>query len=123
LYGERGGTFTIDPTLNFLGVNKEDAVYQFSFRGITGWNGLGGATFEGTVSKYEFNPSENIQKGSKLVMMMQPKGVGGLPYITMTFFGLNATVNITFSNGNRITMDGQIRSIHDAEILKGRPVF
>lgn len=123
LYGTRGSLYNVDPSINFLGVNKGQAVYQFAFTGLVGWNGLGGATFEGDITNYDFKPSENIKKASVLSMRFKRRGVAGSPYISMSFFGQKATVDITFGTGEHIRLDGMIKSIKDAGVYKGQSIF
>jgi len=123
LRGNGGASFSVNPSVNFLAVHGQHATYQFAFQGIVGWNGVGGATFDGDVVKYEFKPSENPNKGGYLEMMFRPRGVGGLPYISISFFANSATVNITLDDGNRITLDGMIKSIAEAGVFKGQTIF
>jgi hypothetical protein len=123
LYGPGGKTFNLNQTLNFLAVNKHDATYQFSFHGIIGWNGVGGVTFNGDVNKYEYKFGKNINKASYIEMIFRPRGVGGLPYINITFFGSSATMDLTLDDGTRIRLDGQIKSIQEADIIKGHSIF
>lgn len=123
LYGSRGSLIQVDPSINFLGVNHGKAVYQFAFNGLIGWNGIGGATFEGNITKYDFKASNNINKASDLSMNFHARGIAGSPYVTMTFFGRKATVEIQFNTGERIRLDGVIKSVKDAGVYKGQPVF
>ena len=123
LYGNGGVMISVDRGLNFLGVHHGHAVYQFAFQGLVGWNGVGGATFEGDITKYRFEPAKNPNKASNLTMTFRARGVGGNPYVTMTFFGSDGTMDITFNNGNRVRMDGEIKSIKDAGVFKGQSLF
>ncbi len=123
LYGDRGSSFRVDPSVNFLGVSHGKAVYQFAFNGLVGWNGIGGATFEGNITKYEFKESDNLKKASGLTMNFRSPGVAGSPYVTMSFFGTKATVNILFSTGERVRLDGEIKSLNDAGVYKGQSLF
>jgi len=123
LYGNRGVMINVDPGLNFLGVHHGHAVYQFAFQGLVGWNGVGGATFEGDITKYKFEPAKNHNKASNLTMTFRARGVGGNPYVTLTFFGSDGTMDITFNNGDRVRLDGEIKSIKDAGVFKGQSLF
>lgn len=118
-----GASFSVNPSVNFLAVHGKNATYQFAFQGLVGWNGVGGATFDGEVVKYDFSPAENPNKGADLDMMFRPRGVGGLPYISISFFANSATMNLTLDNGDRITLDGEIKSIQDAGVFKGNTLF
>jgi len=123
LYGSRGSSFHVDPSINFLGVNHGKAVYQFAFNGLVGWNGIGGVTFEGDISRYDFKESDNLTKASSLTMNFRAMGVAGSTYVTMSFFGQKATVDILFSTGERVRMDGVIKSAKDAGVYKGQSLF
>ncbi len=123
LYGPRGSSYHVDPSINFLGVHSGKAVYQFAFNGLVGWNGIGGATFEGDITRYIFKPSDNLKKASDLTMNFRAMGVAGSPYVTMSFFGHRATVSITFNTGERVRLDGEIRSVKDAGVYKGQSLF
>jgi len=123
LYGSRGSLIQVDPSVNFLGVNHGKAVYQFAFNGLVGWNGVGGATFEGNITKYDFKASDNLNKASNLSMNFHARGIAGSPYVTMTFFGSKATVEIQFNTGERIRLDGFIKSVKEAGVYKGQSIF
>ena len=123
LYGERGRTFNLNSSLNFLIVNKKEGSYQFSFHGISGWNGLGGATFNGDITKYEVKYGKNFKKPTYVSMIFRPRGVGGLPYINITSYGSKAIMDLTLDNGTRIRLDGEIKPIGEADILKGHSIF
>ena len=123
LRGNGGASFSVNPTVNFLAVHGSHATYQFAFQGLMGWNGVGGATFDGDVIQYDFKPSDNPNKGGYVDMTFRPRGVGGLPYITISFFANSATMNITLDNGDRITLDGEIQSLQDAGVFKGQAIF
>ena len=122
LRGNGGVSFSVNSSVNFLAVHGSHATYQFAFDGIPGWNGVGGATFDGDIVKYEYTFGEN-NKASNLSMTFRPRGVGGLPYITITFFPNSATANITLDQGGMIILDGQIKSLQEAGIFKGQSIF
>ena len=123
LYANRGIFSMVNPSVNFLGVNHGKAVYQFAFTGLVGWNGVGGATFEGDITKYEFKKSDNLKKASELTMNFKAVGVVGSPHVSMSFFGHKATVDILFSWGTRVRLDGVIKSVKDAKVYKGHSLF
>ena len=123
LYAKDGSSFHVDPAINFLSVNKAAAVYQFAFNGLAGWNGIGGATFEGKITTYKFKPSESLKKASNLSMNFRAPGVSGSPYVSMSFFGQKATIRIIFGAGNRIRLDGEIKPVKGAKVYKGQNSF
>jgi len=123
LYGPNGRVFNLNQTLNFLAVNKKKATYQMSFHGIVGWNGLGGVTFDGHIVKYKVKFAKKPNKSSYLDMLFVPDGIGGITNVSLTFFGTYGTVTLNFDNGTNIRLDGRIKSIEEAGIIKGKSIF
>ena len=119
----KGKSYSVNPSVNFMLVNGKSATYQFAFQRLAGWNGIGGATFDGDVVDYEYTLSENTKKASHLKMTFRPEGVGGLPSVTITFFATSATMNLTLDDGTRLTFDGEIKSIQESGVFKGNAVF
>ena len=54
----QGVGYPVNPTINFVGLVGEQLVVQLSFFDIPGWNGVGGITMEGKISKYEVKQKE-----------------------------------------------------------------
>ncbi len=123
LYGPNGKVFNLNQTLNFLAVNKKKATYQMSFHGVIGWNGVGGVTFDGHIVKYNVEFAKKVNKSSYLNMLFVPDGIGGITNVSMTFFGASGTITLNFDDGTNIRLDGRIKSIEEAGIIKGQSIF
>ena len=118
-YGE---TAYVTSTTNFVSVKGDDAVVQVAFNvPVSGPNGLGGVTVDGSVSSYEV---EKDKRGN-LLLTMNVMGTGISARVDITLYkGSNeASVTITPNfNSNRMTLSGQIVPIEKSKVFKGRSI-
>lgn len=118
-YGE---TAYVTSTTNFVSVKGDDAVVQVAFNvPVSGPNGLGGVTVDGSVSSYEV---EKDKRGN-LLLTMNVLGTGISARVDITLYkGSNeASVTITPNfNSNRMTLSGQIVPIEKSKVFKGRSI-
>ena len=86
---------------------------------ISGLNGLGGVTVEGSFSKYDLHKD----KKGNVTLSINVMGTGISARVDITLYaGSNeATVNIlpNFSS-NRLTLNGVIVPLHKSQVFKGR---
>ena len=77
VYGKSGRSFNLDPNINFVSIQEKDGVVQLSFSGLVGWNGIGGITIEGNVTRYEVKEPNKEGTGAsvKAFMMSAPRSV------------------------------------------------
>lgn len=105
---------------NFVSVCDDQAVVQVAFNiPISGLNGLGGVTVEGTFSKYDLKKD----KKGNISLSMNVVGVGISARVEITLFeGSNeATVNIMPDfHSNRLTLKGIILPLDKSNVFKGR---
>ncbi len=120
VFPKEGGSFPMDPTINFVSVKDEEVTIQLSFLGIAGWNGVGGITLVGKVSRYGVKETKNV-------LTIQMTAIGS----AMGPVDLNATVDpssngrVTVSGnwGDRITFAGKFVSFENSRIFKGSPTY
>ena len=55
LYDRSGQSFILNSTLNFVMLDGDQTTIQLDLNALSGWNGVGGITFDGRVTKYEIN--------------------------------------------------------------------
>ena len=46
-----GQSYIMNPSLNFAMIDGDQSTIQLDFGALIGWNGVGGITFDGTISK------------------------------------------------------------------------
>ena len=117
-----GQTAYVTSNTNFVSVDGENAVVQVAFNvPVSGPNGLGGVTVDGSVSSYEV---EKDKRGN-LLLTMNVMGTGISARVDITLYkGSNeASVTITPNfNSNRMTLSGQIVPIEKSKVFKGRSI-
>lgn len=105
---------------NFVSVKDDHAVVQVAFNiPVSGPNGLGGVTVEGTFTEYDLKKDK---KGNvTLSINVMGTGISARVDITLYQGGNNATVSITPNfNSNRMTLNGVIVPLHKSSVFKGR---
>ncbi len=123
LISRRGRTAFVNTTTNFVMMNKDKATVQIAANGmIAGPNGVGGITVDGNVSDVKMKTSK---KGNvDFSFNVQGIGISAQVFITLTN-GSNeasATVYPNF-NSNTITLNGNIVTLGESSVFKGRTLF
>ncbi|MDW7692662.1 DUF4251 domain-containing protein [Flammeovirgaceae bacterium SG7u.111] len=122
VYDRYGQSYNMNPNINFVAIDKDKSTIQLAFNHLVGWNGVGGITLDGTVTKLEINEGKN-NKAIQVQMRVSNRGTGW------------ADINISVSNdgyarayirgdfGERITFSGQLVSLEESSVYKGMPLF
>lgn len=115
------GIVQVDPKINFLIVNGEDATFQFAFyqlQSIPNPNGLGGITSEGKVTKYTYT-ANNPKKPVSVELTVKPQAAqgSGVHNFVVTIFGEGYAELIMPGGSTRLR--GKIVSPEDSRIIKG----
>ncbi len=115
-------SYQLNPTINFVGINGDEGALQLGFDGLIGWNGVGGVTIDGNVTKYEIK--EGKESSSPTVSLrFQGRGVGSANiHITVNSSG-QASARVSGDFGERITFSGMLRSIEESVVYKGQSLF
>jgi len=123
LAGDAGTTFSVTPQYNFLSVSGETVVFQFSFDGIVGWNGIGGLTVKGEIEDYRYDPGKNVKKPMRVNSRVKTNTHWGIPYFTLTVFEEGyATITMTLKSGT-LNMTGQVVKPEDARVYTGTEIL
>ena len=112
----------VNSNTNFVSVKDNHAVVQVAFNiPISGPNGLGGVTVEGTFTGYDLKKDK---KGNvSLSINVLGTGISARVDITLYEGGNNATVYITPNfNSNRMTLNGVIVPLQKSSVFKGRSI-
>jgi hypothetical protein len=118
---EKGGrSFPMNPTTNFVSVVEEETTIQLSFNGIAGWNGVGGITLEGNITKYQVQQTKN-----SINITMNAMGPGLGPVDLFARIGPNGNGRVTISGnwGERITFSGDYVAYENSRVYKGTPTY
>lgn len=114
-----GTTAFVSPNTNFVAVKGDKAVVQVAFNiPISGPNGLGGVTVNGTISGYK---QTTDKKGDIYVSMnVMGTGISAQVDIQLDKGSNNASVDIipNFSS-NRFSLTGDLLPMSKANVFKG----
>lgn len=115
-------SYQLNPTINFVGVKGDEGALQLGFDGLIGWNGVGGVTIDGNVTKYEIKEGKENQSPIAN-LRFQGRGVGSATInITVNTSG-QATARVSGDFGSRITFSGIIKPLDESVIYKGQSLF
>ena len=120
VFDKAGQSYSMDPNINFVGADKEQATIQLSFNGIMGWNGVGGITQDGKIGTYTITKSKSV-----ITIRMTAMGSGMGPVdilLTVSGDGIgSATVSGNW--GDRITFKGKFVPLSESSVYKGTPTY
>lgn len=118
LFSKGGMTYNLNSTTNFVGFDGDNSTIQLAFNSLVGWNGVGGVTLDGKVTKMEIKGKEG--KPNFTVNAVVSNNTGGL--VTMIFrisSDGNARVDMTGSFGDRLSYQGRIVKLSESRVYKG----
>jgi hypothetical protein len=113
-------SYQLNPSINFVGVKQQEGAIQLGFDGLIGWNGVGGVTIDGKVTKYEV---EEGKESPSVVVRFQGRGVGSATINVSVNTSGQARARVTGDFGERITFSGIIRSLEESIVYKGQSLF
>jgi len=120
VFDKAGQSYPMDPNINFVGVDKEQATFQLSFNGIMGWNGVGGITLDGKISTYSVSKSKSVLSIKMTVMGARM----GPADILMTVSGDgNSNATVSGNWGDRITFKGKFVPLAESTVYKGTTTY
>ena len=120
VYDKQGLSFQMDPTINFVGINNEETTVQLSFNGIAGWNGVGGVTLDGKISKYEYSRDKNTVS---IKMSTMGASLGNVDIFLSISGRDNARATVSGNWGERITFQGRFVSLAESRVYKGSTTY
>ncbi len=121
VFGKKGQMFQLTPSTNFVYVNGDQAILQLSFNGLVGWNGVGGITVKGKITKYKYD-SKN--KNKPIYIQMSIQGTEGFQDVTLWISNNGSgEAQINDIKGNRIRFTGDIVSLEESKVFIGNTRF
>lgn len=114
-YGQRAN---VTPTLNFILVDSINAVLQTGSNIYLGYNGVGGVTAEGSLNRWEI--TKNKKNLSYNIRFAINTNIGFYDVMLTVTSDNHARATITGITPGRLIYTGQIRSLYDSRVYKGR---
>lgn len=122
LFDRYGQSVNVSSTLNFVGVTGGYATVQLGSESGIGYNGVGGVTVDGKVSKYEVTYNEKNQ--SYFVLLMVNSAVGTFD-IRMNCNNTGEMVDATIKGNSphSVRYKGRLLPATMSSVYKGTPIF
>ena len=121
VFSKAGEVFQLNSSTSFVYLNNENAALQLSFDGLMGWNGVGGITVKGKITKYEYQLDN---KNKPIFVRMTIQGPSGFQDVTIWISNNGSgEAQITDLKGNRIRFTGDIVPLEQSRIFMGIESF
>ena len=121
VFNKRGEVFQLSPSTNFVYFDMDKAIVQLSFNGLVGWNGVGGITIKGNITKYKYD-AENKNKPIYIEATLQ--GSDGFQDIFLWISSSGqGEAQVNDMRGNRIRFTGHVLSLKDSRVYIGSERF
>ena len=118
-----GRQYFLNSNANFIMADGENGVIQLAFNNGPGYNGLGGITLQGRVTKFTVHPRKNGALNTTGRMVVSGTALGAVDI----FFNVNGEGNASFrvssSYGHRFTLYGFITHLEDTVLYQGLTTF
>lgn len=122
LSGRSGSRHIVSSNLNFIIIDSSEATIQIGSNYGIGYNGVGGITVDGNITKFE--SAEDITKhGKNYIMTIHlNSNLGQYDIFFRIYQNGNADATIRGNYSGSISYSGNITSIRDAKIYKASPI-
>lgn len=117
-YDRDNNPYRLNSQINFAGVNGEIMIIQLGFDGLQGWNGVGGITLEGQVSKYEIKEGKP-NKPVRIDITTTSSTLGTLDIQVTLPSGSQATIYINSISSGRLRLNGNLKSFEESKVHQG----
>lgn len=119
----RGNRIPVNSTLNFAAIDSSKGVLQIGTPSGYGWNGVGGVTVEGNITKYELKEIKGKRSNSYSLMIVVMGSLGIYDvHFNISETGLtDATVSSTTSGQLKYT--GNLVPLELSNVFKGTTTY
>lgn len=117
--GKSGVMIPVNPSLNFIIIDSANATMQLGSASGIGWNGLGGVTVSGTVSRYEVSRVEKKKYIAYNVLAIVFTSTGTYDiHLTVTDNG-KADATIRSTTSGQVSYTGTLYPPEISRVYKG----
>jgi len=120
--GRRGTMMMVDPTINFVAVQNDEAFVQLGSPSGMGYNGVGGITLKGKITSMKVDQDK---KHGNYYITINTMGASGTLLISMRInaTGEMATATVEGTWGRRVDFEGTLYAWEGTRIFKGQESF
>lgn len=113
-----GQSYQTSPTINFIGIAGETATVQLGTESLVGYNGVGGITADGKITKYELNEGGKNQ-GPTVKLSVFGGSIGQVNLTVRATSNFMATIDYNSVEGDRLSFSGRLVSLEETTVYKG----
>ncbi|RMG17584.1 MAG: DUF4251 domain-containing protein [Bacteroidetes bacterium] len=122
LHDRYGNSYPLNPSINFVMVDGKKSVIQLGNDYGVGLNGLGGVTFEGSITDLDILEGKPHQGPGLLIKSIgSPLGFADINLTVNTDGYARATIHGSF--GRRFTLSGRLVPLEDSRVFKGQTTY
>ena len=119
----RGSRIPVNSTINFIAVDSSKAVIQLGTTSGIGYNGVGGITVDGNVTKYDLKINEG-KKGRTYSLMFNVMTSLGMYDITLLVNSTGYTdATVRSTRSGQLKYSGNLVPIGLSKVYKGTSIF
>jgi hypothetical protein len=120
LSGRSGSRIPVNSMLNFISIDSNQGIIQLANTWGSGYNGLGGITVEGSVSKYEITKKETKHGVNYTVMLYLMTNLGMYDIFLWVSPDGYADASITGISPGNLKYSGKLVPVNTSRTYKGR---
>lgn len=119
----KGNRIPVSSNLNFIAVDSTEGVIQIGTLSGAGWNGVGGITTEGKITKYDLKVSQGKKSTSYNLMLviMTSLGIFDVSFYISESGSADATVRST--TRGQLRYSGNIVPVNQSRVYKGTSIY
>ncbi len=122
VYDKQMNPYSLSSVTNFIMVEGDLITIQLTFMGLPDWNGIGGITLEGDMSKYEIKENKDA-KPVDLTIFALGSAMGNVTLFGSIDSYKQGRFTYTDARGSQITLTGEFFSFEDSRIYKSSRSF
>jgi len=120
LSGKSGSRIPVNSTINFIIIDSAKATIQLANGWGSGYNGLGGITVNGQITKYDMHKKEGKRRVSYTITLYVMSTLGMYDIQFWVNQTGNADASISGNTYGRLNYSGKLVSIELSRIYKGQ---
>lgn len=117
IYGKRSPIIVVDQNVNFIKINGDQMVIQYGLLSQLGVNGLGGTTFEGTISQLD-TYDLGAGKAYNVRIQFSTPALNGVATVHINVRGDKAQASL-WSNGRVLNFEGNYGGANEQRVAQG----
>ncbi len=117
--GRSGTRYPVNSTLNFIIVDSSEVVMQIGSVSGLGYNGVGGFTVRGSVTKYELNKKIGKKHTSYSISMYIMSNMGMYDIVIWVTGSGSADATVRGSTPGVLNYSGRLIPLNESRVYKG----